>query len=998
MIFLNVAGHDITKHKKEWWIMKAGRKWLLSLLIFTVLVCAGVSQDVSAAEAYSYSNIVVYNIDGTTNSLSDYSEDMVELVYGGMTACDYVGQMLAVGEKAVAQGISIRPVLMDYASKSDSLKSYANQHPTVTVAYSPEYIKHPFSYVDNYYDGFTIPMVLVFDRTGSLVYKSEGPEPEALGDFLGIDVGEMPHYVEETENSGRCGARLTWKLDSDGTLTISGKGEMYDDAWVSWMGREDIKKVVIENGATNISQFAFSGCVNLTSVTIPGSVTSIDPYAFRWCSSLTGLTIPDGVLQIGMYAFLGCTDLTSIRIPGSVADIEKNPFAGCENLESITVDGENPNYRSINGVLYDADKTALIAYPTAKQSSSYVVPDGVLHIGDEAFSYCDHLTGVILPDSVTDIGYHAFGRCSSLTDLTIPDQVTELGSLAFLGCSSLTGIHIPDSVTGIGKNAFAECTSLEQITVGEKNQNYVSLDGILLNKGKSEIIVFPEAKQTIGDEAFKDCDKLKSVAMPEGVTSIGDCAFKNCRSLNSVSIPDSVTYIGNEAFTGCSNLGSITIPNNVTNIGNQTFAWCSKLGSITIPNSVISIEDGAFLGCSKLANVTIPESVTSIGDSAFSYCTNLDTITVDTKNQNYTSVDGVLFDKAKTTLIAYPARKQNRSYTIPESVNSIEKMAFYQCSNLSRITISDNVNKIGHSAFRECSSMTSITIPKSVSYIGNYALGYQGLSSESKMENYTIYGHTGTEAETYANNNGFKFVDLDAPQTNDSQKADNSQKAENANQTDEKKDESGWYYVFDITQLGWGNDGFTWYYLDADGNIQTGWLNIAGVWYYMDQSGAMQTGWVNDGGTWYYMNYWGEMQTGWVYAGGSWYYLSGSGAMQTGWISDGGTWYYTDGSGAMQTGWINDGDAWYYLNGIGAMVTGWQFAGGKWYYLDGSGAMRTGWLNDGGKWYYLNASGAMQTGWYSVSGKWYYSYASGQMAANTRIGSYRVNASGEWVR
>ena len=208
-----------------------------------------------------------------------------------------------------------------------------------------------------------------------------------------------------------------------------------------------------------------------------------------------------------------------------------------------------------------------------------------------------------------------------------------------------------------------------------------------------------------------------------------------------------------------------------------------------------------------------------------------------------------------------------------------------------------------------------------------------------------------------------------------------------------------WYYLDEegTMETGWVEVNGTWYYTDNSGAMQTGWQEVNGSWYYLDNSGAMETGWVNDNGTWYYTSASGAMETGWVNDNGTWYYTSGSGAMQTGWVNDNGTWYYTSGSGAMQTGWVNDNGTWYYTSTSGSMLTGWQLVNGKWYYLTASGAMKTGWLKDG-SWYYLDASGAMQTGWYQVGGKWYYSYASGAMAANTRIGSYRVNANGEWVR
>ncbi|MEH7119871.1 glucosaminidase domain-containing protein [Neobacillus vireti] len=154
------------------------------------------------------------------------------------------------------------------------------------------------------------------------------------------------------------------------------------------------------------------------------------------------------------------------------------------------------------------------------------------------------------------------------------------------------------------------------------------------------------------------------------------------------------------------------------------------------------------------------------------------------------------------------------------------------------------------------------------------------------------------------------------------------------------------------------------------------------------------TGWKTINGKNYYYNQDWTMKTGWLQLNGAWYYLDNTGAMQTGWVKTGGKWYYLDASGVMKTGWQYIGGKWYYMKAAGDMQTGRLYTGGKWYYLSASGAMSTGWLYTGGKWYYLNGSGAMQTGWVYVNRKWYYLYSDGHMAANTKIGGYRLGNDG----
>ena len=236
-------------------------------------------------------------------------------------------------------------------------------------------------------------------------------------------------------------------------------------------------------------------------------------------------------------------------------------------------------------------------------------------------------------------------------------------------------------------------------------------------------VVIPVSVTSIGGYAFRSCTSLTSVTfvLTSSVTSIGDYAFFDCTSLTSITIPESVTSIGIYAFYGCTSLTSVTIGNSVTSIGNYAFFKCTSLTSITIPNSVTSIGRDAFAYCTSLTSVTIGNSVTSIGRRAFYDCTSLASISVDSANNNFSSAEGVLFNKDKTTLVQYPPSKTGITYTIPSSVTSIGEYAFYGCTYLTSITIPASVTSIGGYAFFDCTALTSITIPASVISIGNNA-------------------------------------------------------------------------------------------------------------------------------------------------------------------------------------------------------------------------------------------------------------------------------------
>ena len=214
---------------------------------------------------------------------------------------------------------------------------------------------------------------------------------------------------------------------------------------------------------------------------------------------------------------------------------------------------------------------------------------------------------------------------------------------------------------------------------------------------------------------------IKTITIEDGVTSIGSYAFRNCSSLTSITIPNGVTSIGSDAFSYCSSLTSINIPDSVTRFGFSAFGHCSSLTNITIQNSVTYISQYAFEDCSSLTSITIPNSVTGIGSGAFYRCSSLTSITVDENNPNYCAIDGNLYNKNATTLIHYAIGKTDTSFTIPDSVTSIDRHAFSYCSSLTSINIPDSVTSIGYRTFSHCSSLTSITIPNSVTSIGDDA-------------------------------------------------------------------------------------------------------------------------------------------------------------------------------------------------------------------------------------------------------------------------------------
>ena len=314
---------------------------------------------------------------------------------------------------------------------------------------------------------------------------------------------------------------------------------------------------------------------------------------------------------------------------------------------------------------------------------SIVIGENVTSVGDHAFLTCRDLTSVNLPNSLKVIGVRAFDGCSSLSVITIPDAVTTIDDYAFFTCESLVTVDIPALVSHIGLMVFDDCHALTAICVDAANASYMSDDGVLYNKDKTSIILYPEKK-----------------------------------SGTTFAIPNTVKIIESAAFN-YSTLSSITIPDAVTEIKFGAFWKCEKLAAITLPNSLETLGEDAFHECTSLTSITIPASVKEIGYGAFSYCSKLASFQVNAANTAYMSEAGILYTKDKTVIHTYPAGKSG-TFTIPSTVKTIGNYAF-TFSPLTSITIPGSVVTLGEHAFRECTNLISIEIPNSVTIIGNNA-------------------------------------------------------------------------------------------------------------------------------------------------------------------------------------------------------------------------------------------------------------------------------------
>jgi len=589
--------------------------------------------------------------------------------------------------------------------------------------------------------------------------------------------------LAETVDSGTCGENLTWTLDDQGVLTISGTGEMMDKPNFG-DDKNAVTSAVIEEGITSIGRNAFWDFKSLTSVTIPESITKIGYSAFSGCDNLERVNITSyeawKQLELGEY-YNGQNPLYNAKAQLYVnGELYKYHAEGtCGDNLTWVLDG---NTLTISGTGDMVDEPGFSQYRYA--INSVIIEEGVTSIGSYAFIQFASMANITIPESVTCIGNEAFVGCKSLTDITIPEGVTVIGEGAFSSCSSLKSIALPESLTQIGVNAFSDCDNLEKVYIknleawknlsfgdyyewknplynpkaqlyvnGNLHQPYVEggyhddltwvLDGNTLTiSGSGDIpgsssfggyryaitsVIIEKGVTGIGAYAFNGCTSLNSITIPEGVTIIEDSAFEGCFSLKSITLPESLTVIGNRTFNSCKSLKTITIPQSVTSIGDWSFGNCASLDNIVIPGNVTSIGQYAFCSCHSLKTITLPEGLTHIPEGMFNDCLALTHITLP---ESITSIDNYAFNLC-TTL---------ENITIPKNVTSIGDWAF-STTILKSITIPEGVTSIGDRTFNGCAFMTSVTLPKSLRSIADAAFqGCAALESITIPQNVTTLG------------------------------------------------------------------------------------------------------------------------------------------------------------------------------------------------------------------------------------------------------------------
>ena len=434
----------------------------------------------------------------------------------------------------------------------------------------------------------------------------------------------------------------------------------------------------------------------VVDVSLPQDLTALCNSAFQNCTYLQTINLPNAE-TIPYYCFSGCSYLQTIALPSTLWAIDYHAFENCTALASIDI------------------------------------PDSVLYIGGYAFNGCSSLASVRLSENLklmngfisnaeertwsnrTDNYYYngAFRNCTSLKEIVIPASLARVPDSSFSGCSQMQSVTFKGTETSIYSSCFSGCKMLTDISLPAALKEIPS--SCFKDCDSLVDITLPDTVKTIGSDAFNDCDGLQKIIFNPELSTIGSYAFNDCDSLKEVRSNAQLSSIGSYAFNECDLLETVELQMGLTSLGSYAFYKCPKISSLVLPQSLQSIGANCFAYDSGLTTVTIPDSVTSLGDLAFYLCDGLKNLGLGT------------------------------------GLTTIPQYCFWKNTSLEEVVIPYRVKTIEANAFANCTKLAKLTLPRSVTSIGTSAFSY--------ADRMTVYGISGTYAETWAKNNGFEFSD-----------------------------------------------------------------------------------------------------------------------------------------------------------------------------------------------------------------------------------------------
>lgn len=453
---------------------------------------------------------------------------------------------------------------------------------------------------------FAISKTVTVTEAGKLSTLIPASEKNAItsltvsGTLNGTDI----RFIREMAGLDLAGEATDGKLTElniSGIELADGGDAYYEDAWSKYYTATsyDVSEDNDEYFCTDLS-YAFPG-TNLTKVVWPATMWEVGEHALEYCTDLKEFVLGSETNEIKSRAFSHCSSLESITFTSKIIYIDDFAFYNCSSLKSIAL------------------------------------PDGLEMLDNSCFMGCSSLASVTFGD-VTEIREKAFYGCKSLKNVVLPATLTKLGKSVFNDCSSLTEITLPKKLKTMGETVFDGCTALQAINVAAGNASFASVDGVLFNKAKTNLLVCPAGKngayavpsgtEEIATSAFSYCTGLTSITLPETLTTIGDEAFYRCTGLTELTLPNSVTSIGANFVYRCAALKSVKLGTGMSEVGESLFYYANGLESIDVPEGYTSIGYEAFASCSALKSVTLPSTIGTIGAEAFYGCSSLESFTI----------------------------------------------------------------------------------------------------------------------------------------------------------------------------------------------------------------------------------------------------------------------------------------------------------------------------------------------------------------------------------
>lgn len=503
-----------------------------------------------------------------------------------------------------------------------------------------------------------------------------------------------------------------------------------------------LTSITIPSKVTSIGDEAFNGCKLIDQVTLPATLTSLGSYAFYGCESAESVTfLGNGdVTMSGESQFSTMKNLKSVKLPDNLSTITRSMFYGCEKLEAVDM-SKLPVTKIMPYAFYTCKALASVKLPAALSSigecafnscktlATLTFPTTLKSIGGHAFRYTG-LTTLQLNNGLETIGEYAFADCDSMKAATFPNTLTSLGQYALENCDELQKVVFPKSLTALPRSVCGTCKKLQEVTLPENLEsigpyafyNANSLLSLVLPQTLQTIeyaafyhtsslgaLVLPPSVKTVGDEAFH-YSMMPSLTLNEGLETIGKNAFRECDRIKEVTIPSTIKSLGHAAFWTCDSLRTITFAENMPDLtfsGDSHFGHNAQLVKVTLPKTgLTTMTDYMFRECPRLRNIELPSTLTTIGYQAFYGCDSLQTI------------------------------------YIPDAVKSIGNEAFCYCRGLRYVRLPEGLETIGNSCFGYCEKLQYLNIPSTVTSIGNYAIHTTATGSNTNFKSVGIMGST----------------------------------------------------------------------------------------------------------------------------------------------------------------------------------------------------------------------------------------------------------------